>query len=221
MAAEKYGIKWIFEGHSFRTEGISPHGWVYMDAKYIDSIQKQFGTKKLTTLPNLWLLKWFKWMIFGGIRKVRPLYYIDYDKEATKKFLSENYGWQWYGGHHMENRTAYFCNNYWLPVKHKIDLRYIELSALVRSGQMSREEALEHLKIPHPMDKDVLEEIKKRLDLTNEEFEEIMQRPNKTFRDYQTYKQVFEKYRWFFWILYRLNMVPKSFYMKFTRKYDK
>jgi asparagine synthetase B (glutamine-hydrolysing) len=35
LAAKKYGIKYIFEGHSFRTEGISPHGWFYMDAKYI------------------------------------------------------------------------------------------------------------------------------------------------------------------------------------------
>ena len=29
-AAEQYGIKYIFEGHSFRTEGISPLGWLYM-----------------------------------------------------------------------------------------------------------------------------------------------------------------------------------------------
>jgi len=40
LACAKYGIKYIFEGHCFRTEGISPHGWFYMDAKYIQSVQK-------------------------------------------------------------------------------------------------------------------------------------------------------------------------------------
>ena len=30
--AAKHRVKYIFEGHSFRTEGISPLGWLYMDA---------------------------------------------------------------------------------------------------------------------------------------------------------------------------------------------
>lgn len=40
MACEKFKIKYIWEGHSFRSEGISPPGWFYMDAKYITGIQK-------------------------------------------------------------------------------------------------------------------------------------------------------------------------------------
>ena len=111
MAAEKYGIKYIWEGHSFRTEGISPIGWFYMDAKYVQTIQKQFGSLPVKSLPMMWLRKWFKWMLVDGIKKLRPLYYLDYDKAEAKKFLSEEYGWQWYGGHHMENRSAYFVNN--------------------------------------------------------------------------------------------------------------
>ena len=69
LAAAKYGIKYIFEGHSFRTEGISPHGWFYMDAKYIETVQKKFGRYALTTFPNLWMSKWLKWTIFNGIKK--------------------------------------------------------------------------------------------------------------------------------------------------------
>ena len=74
------------------------------------------------------------------------MYYIDHNKEKAKEFLSKEFGWQWYGGHHMENRTAYFTNNYYLPLKFNIDLRYTEFAALVRSGQMTREEALAWLK---------------------------------------------------------------------------
>ena len=218
MAAAKYGIKYIWEGHSFRTEGISPMGWFYMDAKYIDSIQKQFGVKKLNTLPNLWLSKWLKWMIVNQIKKHRPLYYIDYDKEKTKKFLSDTYGWKWYGGHHMENRTAYFANNYYLPKKFNIDLRYCEFSALVRSKQLSREEALLKIKEPKPFDESILIEIKKRLNFTDEAFDKIMHLPKKTYKDYKTYKKTFERMKPFFWLMYKTNMVTKSFYVKFTKK---
>lgn len=220
LAARKFGIKYIFEGHSFRTEGISPHGWVYMDAKYIQTVQKMYGTYKIKTFPNLWLFRWLKWITLDGIKKIRPLYYVSYDKEKVKKFLTEEFGWKWYGGHHMENRTAYFVNNYWYPKKFNIDLRLPELSALVRVGQMTREEALEKLKEPMPFDESILAEFKKRLNFSDKEFDEIMASPNRTYREFTTYKKTFERLRWLFWILYKADLVPKSFYMKFTRKYD-
>lgn len=220
LAAEKYGIKYIFEGHSFRTEGISPHGWFYMDARYIRTVHGQFGSRKMKTFPNLWMRRWLKWMLVNRVRKIRPLYYVTYNKEKTKEFLAQEFGWQWYGGHHMENRTAHFTNNYYLPVKHNIDLRYSEYSALVRSGQMTRLEALEKIREPKMVDPDIIDEVKKRLGFTDEEFRGIMEQPNRTYRDFRTYKETFEKYRWFFAMLYRMDLVPKSFYMKYTRKYE-
>jgi len=220
LAAKKYGIKYIFEGHSFRTEGISPHGWFYMDAKYIETVQKTYGSYRLETFPNLWMSHWLRWTIFDGIKKIRPLYYLDYDKEQTKQFLSDKLGWQWYGGHHMENRTAYFTNNYYLPRKFAIDLRYSEFSALVRAGKMTRADALAQIGEPKPFDQGILEEVKKRLNLSDATFAEIMARPKKSYRDYVTYKETFERMRWLFWIMYRLDLVPKSFYMKYTKKYD-
>src|SRR5690606_35417000 len=54
-AAEKFGIKYMIEGHSFRTEGVAPLGWVYMDGKYIQSVHRQFGSRPMKTFPNLWL----------------------------------------------------------------------------------------------------------------------------------------------------------------------
>ena len=220
LAAAKYGVKYIFEGHSFRTEGISPHGWFYMDAKYIETVQKQFGTHKLETFPNLWMMRWLRWTIFNRVKKIRPLYYIDYRKEDKKAFLEKKFGWKWYGGHHMENRTAYFTNNYYLPRKFDIDLRRCEFSALVRSGQLTREQALDDIQKPKPFDPGILEEVKKRLGFSDEEFERIMNLPAKSYRDYKTYKQRFERLRWLFWMMYKLDLVPKSFYLKYTRKYE-
>jgi N-acetyl sugar amidotransferase len=220
LAAAKHGVRFIFEGHCFRTEGISPHGWFYMDGKYIQAVHRQFGDGRIRTFPNLWMRSWLKWSLLNRIRKIRPLYYVDHRKDETKQLLNREYGWEWYGGHHMENRTAHFTNNYYLPRKFQIDLRYCEFSALVRSGQMAREEALRKIREPKPFDWGILEEVKKRLRLSDEAFEEIMRLPKKSYRDYPTHKRTFERMRWLFWIMYRLNLAPKSFYLKYTRTYD-
>lgn len=215
MAAAKYGIKHIWEGHSFRTEGISPPGWFYMDAKYVQTIHSKFGDGKIESLPVLWMSKWLKWMLVNKIKKFRPLYYMDYDKQAVKEFLVKEYGWQWYGGHHMENRSAYFVNNYYLPKKFNIDLRYSEFSALVRAGQMNREDALEKIKEEKPFDTDILEEIKKRVGFTDSDFENIMNAKPLHYTHYKTYKETFEKLRPFFYLLYKTGYVTKSFYTKY------
>ena len=86
---------------------------------------------------------WMYQLLIKRIKRVRPLYYMDYDKEEVMKFLNKEYGWEWYGGHHMENRSAYFVNNYYLPNKFNIDLRKCEYSALIRDGKMGRSEAID------------------------------------------------------------------------------
>jgi len=220
MVAEKFDIKYIFDGHSFRTEGISPPGWFYMDAKYIRSVHKQYGLEDWSgDFPNLWMHKMLKWMVVKRIKKIRPLYYLNYNKEQTKEFLAREYGWEWYGGHHMENRTAYFVNNYYLPKKFGYDLRYCEYSALVRSGQMSREEALEKIQEPKPFDEKIIEEIKERFYFTDEVFDYYMQKKKYSYRDFKTYKQTFERWRWLFWIMSKMKVIPMSFYLKYTKKY--
>ena len=218
IAAARHGIKYIWEGHSFRTEGISPPGWFYMDAQYVKTIHKKFGDGKIKSLPVLWMSKWLKWMLINKIRKFRPLYYLDYNKEETKMFLEKEYGWQWYGGHHMENRSAYFVNNYYLPRKFNIDLRYCEYSALIRSGQIQREEGLEKMKLPKPFDEEIKEEIKTRVGFTDQEWEAIMNDKPLHFTNYKTYKETFEKMRPFFFLLYKSGYVTKSFYTKYCIK---
>ena len=66
--AAKEGIKYILNGHSFRTEGVMPIGWTYMDGRYIKSVQKQFGTQKLKTFPNFNLWDMF---YYTFIRKIK------------------------------------------------------------------------------------------------------------------------------------------------------
>ncbi len=156
-----------------------------------------------------------KWMLMD-IKKVRPLYFVDYNKEETKKFLSKEFGWKWYGGHHMENRFCAF-NHWLLNTKYDRDFRYVELSALVRSGQMTREAALEEIKKPPYYPQDLKDEILKRLELTEDEYERILKTPPRSEKDFKTYHKLFKILRPVFWVFYKTDRVTKSFYVKYCK----
>jgi N-acetyl sugar amidotransferase len=216
-AAKKHKVKYIVEGHSFRTEGIAPLGWTYMDGKYIRDVHQKFGSVRLKTYPNMSLIQFIKWAAFSGIRRVRPLYWIDYDKEAAKQMLSQKYDWKWYGGHHLENRFTAFYFSYFLPFRWGIDYRQIEYSALIRSGFMNKQEALYALQNSRPSIHEILRYLKSRLDISDKSFEIMMSQPRKTFRDFRTYKRSFERLKPLFWVLLKLNRIPESFYIKYCK----
>ena len=117
----------------------------------------------------------------------------------------------------MENKYTYFNHNYILPKKFGMDLRYVEFSALVRSGRMTREAALEDLKQPLPISNSLVSEVQRRLGMDEKEFQNIMALPCKTAKNYETYKPTFKKMRPFFWAMYKADLVPKSFYLKYTK----
>jgi hypothetical protein len=216
IAAAKYGVRYKIDGHSFRTEGSAPMGLTYMDAKYIQSVHRQFGTVPMKTFPNLWLYKQIKWMLFNRIETVRPLYYLNYDKEKVKKMLTKEYGWTWYGGHHLENRTSSFFHSYFLPTRWKFDLRISGYSAYCRNGNMTREDALQLMKEPPFIEDGLVEYFKKRLNLTDDEFDRLMNLPKKYYDEFDTYKKTFERMRPFFYVMAKWNRIPWSFYMKYT-----
>lgn len=213
MAAEKFKVKYIFDGHSFRTEGITPLNWFYFDGKYIDSIHRLYGRDEMKRFPNLWIGKWIRWLLMN-IKRVRPLYYVDYNKEEVKQFLTREYRWKWYKGHHHENRYCAF-NHWLLREKFNRDLRYVEFSAMIRSGQMTREQALKEIQRPPEYPDELISEVKKRLEFSDEEFERILKLPVKSAKDYPTYLPTFRRMKPFFWIMYKADLVPKSFYMKY------
>lgn len=216
-AAEKHGIKHIVEGHSFRTEGVSPLGWLYMDGGYIKSVHKKYGKLPMRTYPNISFWPFIRWQLFSGIERHRPLYHLDYRKEETKRLLADEFGWQWYGGHHLENRFTAFYHSYLLPTRFGIDFRQIELSALVRSGHLERTEAQLIFTEPRIVDPELLAMVKKRLDFSEEEFQRVLTMKPATYKEFDTYKKRFERMRPFFWVMYKMGRVPRSFYEKFCK----
>ena len=216
--ANKFDVKYILEGHSFITEGISPMGTNYFDGKYITDIHKKFGKGKLKSFPNMSFLSFLKWIAWKRIKKIRPLWYIDYSKEKAQEFLKKHFGWEYYGGHHLENWLSAFTYCVYKPQKFGVDDRNWSLAAAARNGLMSREEALNRYNQPIENTSELNEYFLKRTGLTESEYSTVMKGERRTYKDYRTYKKRFERLRPFFFLLTRTHLVPYSFYIKYTSK---
>ena len=219
--AWRYKVKYVLEGHSFITEGITPVGRNYFDGKYIQSIHKKFGRVPMKTYPLMTFSRFLFWTLFARIKKIRPFWYIDYNKEEARAFLEKEYGWKYYGGHHLENRIAAYFQSVYISEKFNTTFRNNTLSALVRNGKMSREEAWREYISPPKIEKDLVNYFKKRLGLSDEEYERVMSREPKSWTQYPTYKKRFELLRPLFKILADKNLVPMSFYLKYCFPIEK
>ena len=213
--AAQFGIKYIFEGHSFIAEGVSPQGKNYFDGKYIQSIHKKYGKLKMKTYPNMTFFQFIKWAVFYRQKFIRPLWYINYSKPEARSILIELTGWTYYGGHHLENRATSFAHTVYHPQKFEIDNRNWSLAAEVRAGILDRDDAIKTYYSPIEVDPDLVPYVKKRLNLSDEEFDKVMNGENRSFRDFKTYKKRFERWRPIFKILADNNLVPRSFYIKY------
>jgi N-acetyl sugar amidotransferase len=213
--AEQHGVKWIFNGHNFRTEGIAPLGWSYMDGRYIADVHSRYGTTAMKEYPNLWLSDFLDYTVVQGIKRFRPLYYMKHDKKIVKSMLSDLFGWQDYGGHHLESKITTFFISYILPRRLNVDIRLLGYSAQIRTGMMNRNEGLEKISAPHVLEGEIMEEILERFNMTEAGLTAALSLPVKTYRDFKSYKGTFERMRPVFWLLYRLGRVPYSFYSKY------
>ncbi len=116
-----------------------------------------------------------------------------YTKDALK-LLSETYGWKPYPQKHFESRFTKFFEGYWLPVKFGYDMRTVQFSSLILTGQMTRDEALQELKVP-PYDTDTIDDdfkyIATKLNITEDELRSYMEAPNKTYKNYRNQESLF------------------------------
>ena len=187
--ARKHGIKYIMNGMNFRTESIMPFSWAYghIDWKYISSVHKRFSTTKLKHYPHFSFSKLLYYTLVKRIQFVSILNYIPFNKEEAQKLLSEKLGWKNYGGKHHESVYTRIVQSYILPEKFNIDKRKAHLSNLILSSQITREEAMKELESP-PFNRETVEEdidyLIKKLRLTREEFDRIMNNATLSFRDY-------------------------------------
>ena len=192
QVADDRDVPYIIMGTNFATEGILPVRWTYGidDWRYIKSVHERFGRGKLRSYPHYGFFHKLYYLVVKRIRTINILDYVSYNKQEVMRVLQEGLGWQYYGGKHYESIYTRFFQGYILPRKFNIDKRKAHLSALIMSGQVTREDALQELKRPPYtgyMQEADMEYVLKKLELTEEEFGRIMSLPVKTYEDYPTY----------------------------------
>ena len=65
------------------------------------------------------------------------------------------------------------------------------------------------------IDLDLIEFVKKRLSLNDDQYTSLMNAKRRSWREFKTYKTRFERLRILFFIFSKLNLIPKSFYLKY------
>jgi hypothetical protein len=68
---------------------------------------------------------------------------------------------------------------------------------------------------PPFLEENIISYFKKRLNLSDKIYVEVMKSAPQKWSDYKTYKKRFEKMRPIFKILAKSNLVPMSFYLKY------
>lgn len=217
--ANKEGIRYILNGHSFRTEGTSPISWTYMDPLYVKDVFRKHGkSTRIRSFPHmsLWNLQYFIWV--KGIREFRILEYIDYNKQKVDAQLKEELAWEYYGGHHHENHYTKFFQSYYLPVKFGIDKRKTELSALVRSGQINRESALREVsEKPYSSDPETIEYALHKLGFTKQQWDQIMTAHHRSHNNYRTLLPLIRLLKLPIRLAVRLKVLPEILYLKYAK----
>ncbi len=197
--ATKMKIPYIIAGNNVVTESIMPESWLYgsKDSRLIRAIHKQFGRVKMRSYPYLSTFDYVYRLLVRGTRWVPILNYIDFNKAAAKQLLIDELGWRDYGGKHYESIFTRFFHAYYLPEKFGYDLRKSYNSALICSGQITRDQALEELSYPPAPAKTIAQDrayVLKKLGLSEEEFSRILQAPNRTYEDYPNNSKLWERF---------------------------
>lgn len=190
--AAKNGFKYVITGGNNSTECVRECiEWTYFstDMRHVHDIHRRFGTRSLDTFPTCDIFKYkfyYRWI--KGIRVIKLLDSVPYIKKQAIQELNEKFGWQPYPQKHYESRFTRFYESYWTPKKFGYDKRRAYMSSEILTGQMTRDEALERISKPELDEETMAQEfeyVATKLGWTVDEFREIFNGKNKSFRDYK------------------------------------
>lgn len=206
--AKKYGVKTILSGGNYSSEGILPLQWGYhvmKDMKLYNHIVQNHSKVSRKKIPGFGLWDEFYFKIIRGVKIYYPLNYLNYSKNEAEKILEKELNCTFPKVKHHESRYTRFWQSYIMPVKFGFDYRRATLSTQICSGQTTRQEALEQLKsLPYNVETIEREKyfICKKLQISLEEFDFILQQKPLTHKDFPNSKKrinfVYSVYRFLF-----------------------
>lgn len=194
----KYRIKYLLNGWNLATEGILSHAYLQSPGDWINikDVYKKCGRGLISLKKYPHINTWnhhIGYKYFYPVKELRPLCYLDYSKKMAIETLEREFGWKYYGGKHFESRFTKFYQEVYLPKKYGWEKRRDHISSLIVGGEMTREEGLEEISRPSSSEEELREEteyVLKKLDISWEEWAEILAAPNKTIDDYMSEKKL-------------------------------
>lgn len=203
--AKKFGIRHIVTGTNPQTEGVMGSTWSYgqRDPIYLKGLFKKFVLKESIRLP---FKNWYFALIEQLGTKItilRPLKFITYTKKIAVERCVNEVGWVEYPRKHGESFITRFYQSFFLPTRFKYDKRKAHLSALILSGDISRDQALKEIAQdlePLGIEADI-DYLCVKLQISRKQFDDLMNLPKKTHKNYITLKNT---------LLFRLGKKTKS-----------
>jgi len=196
--AHKHGIQYILNGGNIATECVLYPlcYYYYADMSLVKDVLAKHGTVKMLSYPftSPFYRKIFL-PYFRGVKMFKPLNYMPYNKKDAMDLLHKEYGWKYYAQKHFESRFTRFFEGYWLPTRFGFDVRRVQFSSLILTGQMTRDEALTELEKP-PYDPATIEQefnyIATKLGISADELHGYHEMPKKFYWDYRNQRRFFE-----------------------------
>ena len=188
---KKYGIKYFLSGSNYAFESILQRGNTYAptDIVNIKDIHRRFGSAPIDRLKFTSTLQKLLDVKLHGIETVTPLNLIDYNRDRAFKELRDFCGFEYYGRKHLENKLTEFIQLYWFYKKFRVDKRASHLSSMIVSDQMTRDQAMAEYSLPIYDDekmRECIELVKHNLQISDLEFDEIMNAPTHQHTEYKT-----------------------------------
>jgi hypothetical protein len=194
--ADELGIKYLLSGENFALESILQRGNKHSTRDIVNliDINKRHGEEAIDKL--VFMTRRRRKMIEKklGIKTFAPLNLMEYNGCQALSELMNFCGYQYCGGKHLENDLTAFLQLYWLPKKFGVDRRSSHLSSMIISEQISRREALAtYLDTPLYEKEDIMkiiDKVKERLSISDEEFTRIIDSEPCRHIDYKTDKAI-------------------------------
>lgn len=227
QVADEEGVKYIIVGNTFRTEGMLPLSWHYLDGRYFDSIIKRFaqtkdakvvqysGVKETKGFNRCDIGSVFYFMFIKRIKVIQLLVHIGYHRVAAAELLGKELNWVEPGEKHFDNLLQALVSHI-VRKKFNHDWRKIRLSAQVRSGEIKREAASEELKKEPGIETERnIEYCLTGLGITREELDALMAEKPKYFFDYPTYYSLIKIFRLPIRLFCKVHLLQDTLYEKY------
>lgn len=186
--AVDHRIKYILNGENISTEAFTNPGYwgkefgggttdmVFVNDVLSKHLPAPLNNYKFTSTyrRKIWL------PYIKGVKVIKPLNLIPYNYEAIKKELFYEYDFIEYSQKHFESLITKFLEGYWYPKRFGYDVRNHQLSSLVVTGQMTREQALEVLSRPSITEEEgrkMFKQIAEKLLISEEELQSCFDMP--------------------------------------------